>query len=68
MIEKCEKVIVILTKVVSKNRPLTLCILMDSSMMFDSITLAWFIVHINGLQLRISRLRIHFSPKSLFLF
>ena len=36
------------------------CILMSSSIWFDTISLGWFIVHIKGSQIRISKLR--FNP------
>ena len=36
------------------NKQITLCILMDSSIQFDTMRLEWFIVQIKGSHVRIS--------------
>ena len=41
----------------SKCPPLTLCILMNSSIWFETMILGWLIVHIKGWQVRIFKLR-----------
>ena len=42
---------------------LTLCILMNASIWFDTMSLGWFIVYIKGSQVRIFKLlKMYFSP------
>ena len=43
---------------------LTLCILMNSSISFDTMSMGWFTVYIKGSQVRVSKLRCTLVPDS----